>query len=512
MEHLRYLTDRYGPRLTASPEFDEAAGWVMQRMKNWGLVNVHTESWGPFGRSWSLKHYAVEMVEPRYSLLNAVPLAWSEPTGKPVTGEPVLAPFAATANNLRKTEEDFEKYKQEWHGKLKGRIVLFNRARTTAGDTGTRVDLTRYTDAELANLAKTPDPTPKIDIRMEDVKIPEDPQDAQRYVASLPADIRTELADRNREAGEKRDRFFVDEGAAAIFMEDNRSHDGMVFAEAAGTRKAADHLSAPKFRITEEHYNRIARLLEKKERVTLRIDLEAAVGDRDLNANNIVAEIPSGAKKDEVVAIGAHFDSWHGGTGATDNGAGSAVMMEVMRVLSTLHVKMDRTVRIALWSGEEQGLFGSKAYVKEHFGDPVNGVVTAEHAKLAAYFNLDNGSGRIRGVYLQGNDAARPFFERALIGPFRDLGIGTISLRNTGGTDHLSFDDVGLPGFQFIQDPLDYSTVTHHSSMDTLDHVVAGDLIQASAVIASLVAQEANAPEMMPRKPLPAARKAGGSQ
>ena len=508
MDHLGYLTDRYGPRLTASPEFDEAASWAMQRMKSWGLANVHTESWGPFGRSWSLKHYAVEMIEPRYSLLDAMPLAWSEPTGKPVTGEPVMAPFNATANNLRKTDEDFEKYKQEWHGKLRGRIVLFNRPRTTAGEAGTRADLTRYTDAELASLAKTPDPTPKIDIRLEDVKIPEDPREAQQYVASLPADIRTALGDRNREAGEKRDRFFVDEGAAAIFLEDNRSHDGMAFAEAAGTRKAADHLSVPKFRITEEHYNRIARLIEKKERVQLRIDLEATVGDRDLNGTNIVAELPGGAKKDEVVMIGAHFDSWHGGTGATDNAAGSAVMMEVMRVLSSLQLKLDRTVRIALWSGEEQGLFGSKAYVKEHFGDPMKGVVTAEHAKLAAYFNLDNGSGRIRGVYLQDNDAARPFFERALIGPFRDLGVSTISLRNTGGTDHLSFDDVGLPGFQFIQDPLDYSTVTHHSSMDTYDHLVPADLIQASAVIASVVAQEATSPEMMPRKPLPAPRKA----
>ena len=311
MDHLWHLSDRYGPRLTASPEFDEAAAWVEGRFRNWGLTNVHTESWGPFGRSWSLKHYAVEMVEPRYSLLDAMPLAWSEPTGKPITAEPVLAPFAATPNNQKKTEEDFDKYKQEWHGKLRGKIVLLNRPRTTAAETGTRVDLTRYTDAELANLAKTPDPTPKIDIRMQDVKIPEDPQEARDYVASLPADIRTELADRNREAGEKRDRFFVDEGAAAIFMEDNRSHDGMVFAEAAGTRKAADHLSAPKFRITEEHYNRIARLLERKERVTLRIDLEAAVSDRDMNANNIVAEIPGGAKKDEIVMIGAHFDSWH---------------------------------------------------------------------------------------------------------------------------------------------------------------------------------------------------------
>jgi carboxypeptidase Q len=510
MDHLEYLTDRYGPRLTASPEFDEAAGWAIERMKAWGLANVHKEPWGPFGRSWSLKHYTVEMLEPRYSLLDAVPLAWSEPTGKPITGAPVMAPFAATPNNLAKTTEDFETYKREWHGKLRGRVVLLNRPRTNSGESETRAYFSRYTDADLANLAKTPDASPKIDIRLEDVKIPEDTQDAQRYMASLPADIRTALADRNREAGEQRDRFFIDEGAAAIFMEDNRSHDGMVFAEAAGTRKAADRLSVPKFRLTEEQYNRIARLLEKNEPVKLRVDLEATVGDRDLNADNIVAEIPGGAKKDEIVIIGAHFDSWHGGTGATDNGAGSAVMMEVMRILSTVHVKLDRTVRIVLWSGEEQGLLGSKAYVKEHFGDP--GKPTAEHPKLAAYFNLDNGSGRIRGVYLQDNDAARPFFERALIGPFRDLGVTTISLRNTGGTDHLSFDDVGLPGFQFIQDPLDYSTVTHHSTMDTYDHLVPADLIQASTVIASVVAEEANAPEMMPRKPLPIAHRAAGSQ
>jgi Zn-dependent M28 family amino/carboxypeptidase len=506
MDHLEALTDRYGPRLTASPEFDEAAAWVLEKMKSWGLSNVHKESWGPFGRSWSLKRYSVEMIEPRYSLLNAMPLAWSEPT-KPVTGEPVMAPFNATASNQKKTEEDFEKYKQQWHGKLRGRIVLFNRPRNTTADAEARPAFTRYTDPELANLAKTPDATPKVDIRMEDLKIPEDPQEAQRYMASLPADIRTALNDRAREATERRDRFFVDEGAAAIFVEDARAHDGLVFAEAAGTRKASEHMSVPKFRLTEEHYNRIARLLEKKEPVKLQIELDATVGDRDVNAANLVGELPGGAKKDEIVMIGAHFDSWHGGTGATDNAAGSAVMLEVMRVLSTLHMNLDRTVRIALWSGEEQGLLGSKAYVKEHFGNPETMAITGEHAKLAAYFNLDNGSGRIRGVYLQDNDAARPFFDRALIGPFRDLGVTTISLRNTGGTDHLSFDDVGLPGFQFIQDPMDYNSVTHHSSMDTFDHIVAADMVQASAIIAAVVAQEANAPEMMPRKPLPVIRK-----
>ena len=507
-EHLQALTDRYGPRLTASPEFDEAAQWAMQKMKSWGLENVHTESWGPFGRSWSLKRYSVELIEPRYALLSAVPLAWSDPTGKPITAEPVMAPFTPTANNLDKTAEDFEKYKQQWHGKLKGRVVLLNRPRGTTAEVETRPLFTRYNDADLANLAKTPDPTAlRMDFRMEDLKVPEEAEEARTYLASLPPDIRTALGDRNREAGEKRDKFFIEEGAAAIFMEDARSHDGDVFAEAAGTRKAADHLSVPKFRVTEEQYNRIARLVDKKEKVQLRIDLEAAVGDRDVNGNNIVGELPGNAKKDEIVMIGAHFDSWHGGTGATDNAAGSAVMMEVMRVLSTLHVKLDRTVRIALWSGEEQGLFGSKAYVKEHFGNPDTMAITGQHAKLAAYFNLDNGTGRVRGVYLQGNDAARPFFERALIGPFRDLGVTTISLRNTGGTDHLSFDDVGLPGFQFIQDPMDYATVTHHSTMDTYDHIVPADMMQAAAVIAGVVAEEANSPEMMARKPLPVVRK-----
>ncbi len=199
--------------------------------------------------------------------------------------------------------------------------------------------------------------------------------------------------------------------------------------------------------------------------------------------------------------IGAHFDSWHSGTGATDNGAGSAVMMEVMRVLSKLSLPMDRTVRIALWSGEEEGLFGSKGYVKAHFGDPKTKEMKPEHAKLDAYLNLDNGSGKIRGVYLENNDAARPVFEE-MLRPFADLGVTTTTLKGTGGTDHLSFDAVNLPGFQFIQDPLDYSSVTHHSDVDTFSHAVPEDLMQASAVIASLVYDIANQPKQFPRKPI----------
>jgi Zn-dependent M28 family amino/carboxypeptidase len=200
--------------------------------------------------------------------------------------------------------------------------------------------------------------------------------------------------------------------------------------------------------------------------------------------------------------IGAHFDSWHTGTGATDNGAGSAVMIEVMRILKTLGLRMDRTVRIGLWSGEEQGLFGSRAYVREHLADPKTMHLTAEHEKFSGYFNLDNGSGKIRGVYLQGNEAMRPVFE-SWLAPFRDLGVTTVTIRNTSGTDHLSFDAVGLPAFQFIQDPLDYGTITHHSSMDTYDHAVPEDLMQASAVIAAIVYEAANRPEMLPRRELP---------
>jgi carboxypeptidase Q len=221
-----------------------------------------------------------------------------------------------------------------------------------------------------------------------------------------------------------------------------------------------------------------------------------------VDSYNVTGEIPGGAKKDELVMVGAHLDSWHSGTGATDNAAGSAVMIETMRILKTLNLNLDRTVRIALWSGEEQGLLGSKAYVKEHFGDPATMKLTQEQAKLSGYFNVDNGSGKIRGVYLQGNDAMRPIFEQWLA-PFRDQGVSTISIRNTGGTDHLSYDAVGLPGFQFIQDPLDYDTVTHHSNMDTVDHVQAADLMQAAAVVATVVYNAANRPEMLPRKALP---------
>jgi hypothetical protein len=510
MDTLGSLTDVYGPRLTASPEFREAAEWVVKQLQSYGLENVHLEKWGPFGRSWSLKQSSVEMLEPRYAALDAAALAWSDRTNGPVTGDVILAPFGNGRQELNpsKMESDLNKYMAEWKGKLKGKIVLLSAKRDLGPQT--QLAFSRYSDKELSELAVAPAPSAKrSDIT--DLKFPDDPAEERRFVQSLPAPVRDQFSDQRRVLTARRAKFLRDEGALAILNNGNTSRDGLVFAQAAGSYDAKDSLSIPTFVVTGEQYNRIIRLVERKIPVKVRVAVQQESSTGNVDAYNVTGEIPGGAKKDELVMVGAHLDSWHTGTGATDNAAGSAVMIEVMRILKTLNLKLDRTVRIVLWSGEEQGLLGSKAYVKEHFGDPETMKLSAAHAKLSGYFNLDNGSGKIRGVYLQGNDAMRPIFEQWLA-PFRDQGVTTISIRNTGGTDHLSFDDVGLPGFQFIQDPLDYDSNTHHSNMDTLDHIQSADMMQAAAVIASVVYDAANRPDMLPRKVLPSARpKMGGT-
>jgi carboxypeptidase Q len=496
MEHLEYLSDVYGPRLTASPEFKEAADWTVQRLRDYGLENVHMEKWGPFGRSWSLQKFSVEMIQPRYSLLAAWPLAWSGSTNGPLRGEPILAP--APRNDRQQSDAELNRYIEKYKGKLRGRIVLISEPLHNIAAQESAPELRRYTDAELHDLAAAPAPVQKMVLDPKDLVIPEDPEERARFNASLPPYLQ-DLQRAKRDAfNAKRNQFFLDEGALALIQDDQRARDALTFSEGADPKKPAP---PPIFVVTSEHYNRITRLLETKTKVELEVNLQAK-STENADPYNLIGEIPGGAKKDEVVMLGAHFDSWHSGTGATDNGAGSAVMLEVVRILKALNLKMDRTVRIALWSGEEQGLLGSKAYIKEHFADPKTMQVTGAHAKLSGYFNLDNGSGKIRGVYLQNHDAMRPLFEQWLQ-PFHDLGATTVSIRNTGGTDHLSFDAVGLPGFQFIQDPLDYSTVTHHSSMDVYDHAIPADLMQAAAIIASIVYDAATRPEMLPRKPLP---------
>jgi len=296
--------------------------------------------------------------------------------------------------------------------------------------------------------------------------------------------------------------FLIDEGVLVTIAPSYRATSGIVFGMNGGSQDPKKPVPPPSVAMEVEQYNRIARLIDKKIPVTLEFDIQNKFLDDTQDSFTVTGELPGTSKKDELVMLGAHLDSWTGGTGATDNGAGSAVVLEAMRILKALDLKMARTVRVALWTGEEEGLLGSRAYVKEHFADRETMALKPEHAKLSGYFNLDNGTGKIRGAYLQGNDMMRPIFQ-AWLDPFKDYGASSVTIRNTGGTDHQSFDAVGLPGFQFIQDPLDYSSETHHSTADTYDHLQAGDLMEASAIMAAVVYDAATRDEMLPRKPLP---------
>jgi len=479
MDTMFYLTDVHGPRLTNSPNYRAAGDWAVGRLKEYGLVNVREEKWGPFGRDWQCKYYEGHMVEPQFSSLMAIPLAWTESTNGSVSGEPTLA--------VIRTQADMDKYK----GKLRGKIVMTANPRPLPFPT--TAEAHRFTDAELAAETEAPDPGRS---SFFSAPTPITRGGSPGAPAPLSREERQALQD-------KIVTFMKDEGVLLTITASSNGSGGTIFAASGGSYDPKHPVAVPGVALMPEQYNRIARLLEHKIPVKLEFNIQNELSAANVDSFNIVGEIPgTGPHKNELVMLGAHFDSWHGGTGATDNAAGSAVMMEAVRVLKAINQPMDRTVRIALWGGEEEGLLGSRAYVKEHFGDRETMKVTAEHAKLSGYFNYDNGTGKIRGVYLQGNDMMRPIFESWLV-PFKDLGANAISIRNTGGTDHLSYDAVGLPGFQFIQDPMDYETRTHHSDMDVYDRIQPGDLMQASAIIASFVYNTATRPEMLPRKPLP---------
>jgi len=474
MEHLFYLTDVSGSRLTNSPGYFRAADWVVKQLGDWG-INAHQEKWGPFGRGWTYTRFSAQMLEPESVPLIGAPLAYSPGTNGPVAGEPMIVAIT--------TEADFAKYK----GMMKGKIVLLGPGRDL--QMSVQPLASRRTDADLAALTQSADPN----------------QNGQRLpgAAAIGGGRQGGPGGGNQQFQRALNKFLSDEGVGVVVRAaPGRSEGGTLFAQGGGTRDPKDPTPPPMVVLTPEHYNRIARLLDHKIPVKLEFNVEARFIDDRTDSVNVIGEIPGGRKRDEVVMIGAHLDSWHSGTGATDNAAGSAVMIEVMRILKTLNLRLDRTVRLALWSGEEQGLLGSRAYVTEHFGAREDMKLKPEHAKLAGYFNVDNGSGKIRGVYLQGNDAMRPIFQ-AWLKPFEDLGATTISIRNTGGTDHQSFDAVGLPGFQFIQDPLEYDSRTHHSNMDVYDRVQRGDMMQMAAIVASFVYDAANRDQLLPRKPLP---------
>ena len=498
MATLEKLTDQYGPRLTASPEWEQAAGWAMAEMKSCGLTNVHEEKWGPFGRSWSIESYNLDMLTPRYSHLVTVPLAWSSGTNGVETADLIYAPYRGRLYdfNLKRGAKDIEMFETAWHGKLKGKIVLITDAKQPSPST--QPIFSRLSDERMSKIEKAPAPEIRRNITVDQVDVPTDEEEANRYFAGLPNPVYFQVFDKYLEQQAGLAAFLKQEGVIGVIKADMRSHNGSLNAELAGSFRSNTVMAPPTFVVTEEQYSRMQRLVENKQPVKLRMELKVKTSAGDVDGANIIAEIPGQKKPEEIVMIGAHFDSWHSGTGATDNGAGSAVMLEVMRVLKTLNLPMDRTVRIGLWSGEEQGLLGSQAWVKAHLGDVKTGEVKAEHAKFDIYLNLDNGSGKIRGVYMEGNDAIRPLFE-SYLSPFRDMDVAAMSEKNTAGTDHQSFDDAGLPAFQFVQDPLDYS-LTHHSDTDTYSHAVQDDLMQASAVIATLVYDFANRSEMAPRK------------
>lgn len=487
MESAFYLTDVYGPRLTGSPGLQAAGEWIVRTMKDWGLAKPELEKWGPFGQGWTCTRFSAQMKEPQFSPLIGFARPWSPGTNGPVQGDPMLAVITSAA--------DFDKYK----GKLKGKIVLLGEPRQLMPIT--KAQASRYSESELEALEMAPDPAARSSFGGG-----AGPQTLLMPRPSMPPGMPAGGMVGMRQFRVQLNKFLVDEGVAVVVTSGTNADGGTVFAQAAGSQDPKELLPPPSVALTPEHYNRVARLLEKKVPVTLEFDIQAKItppGD----SFTVSAEIPGSAKNAEIVMVGAHLDSWTGGTGATDNAAGCAVAMEAMRILKSLNVSMPRTVRMGLWTGEEQGLLGSRAYVKEHFADPTEMKLKPEHAKLSGYFNLDNGTGKIRGVYLQGNDMMRPIFE-AWLAPFKDLGATSVTNRNTGGTDHQAYDAVGLPGFQFIQDEVEYNSRTHHSNMDLFDRLQAGDLMQASAVMASMIYDAATRPEMLPRKPLPKAQPA----
>jgi hypothetical protein len=481
MDTAFQLTDVHGPRLTFSPAARRAGEWAVHQMKEWGLANTHLEAWGPMGRGWQCTRFVAMMKTPEFQPVIGFAQPWTPGTNGDITGEAVLA--------MINGPEDLDK----WKGKLKGKIVLSATPRPT--EMITQPLSVRLTDQELRQAAEAPEPS-------------------TGNPAMLPlgfSRLRPATAAGGRGAGgrgagamnfrSQLNKFLKDEGVLVVVTPGGGPGGGTVMGQGTFPRDPMMELPPPSVVATPEHYNRIARLVEKNIPVSLEFDIRAELLPPS-ESFNVVAEIPGTSPDAGVVMLGGHFDSWTGGTGATDNAAGSAVAMEAMRILKKLDLKMARTVRVALWTGEEEGEMGSRAYVKEHFADQSDMNLKPEHAKLSAYYNLDNGTGKIRGVYMQDNDEVRPIF-RAWLEPFRDLGAQTLTIRNTGSTDHMAFDAVGLPGFQFIQDPMEYGTRTHHSNMDVYDELQANDLEQSSAIMAWFVYNTAVRPEMMPRKPLP---------
>ncbi len=494
MDTAFHLTDVLGPRLTGSPELKAANDWTRKQFESWGLVNAHLEGY-PFGRGWSYSAVQVRMIAPRTVPLYALPKAWAPGTNGPVRGEVMRVQL--------KSEKDLDRYR----GKVAGKVLLmddlakFDEPDTPAFRRQTAADLEKTSAFRVPN---------------------SDGRDDRRRRGLERVKLRKALNE------------FLEKEKVVATLEASSLTNGIIRVSGGGSYTPGESVGSPALVMAAEHYNEVSRLVDDGQKVEIEVDVAARYHDDDPQAYNTVAEIPGTDKKDEIVMAGAHLDSWHAGTGATDNGAGCVVVMEAARILKALGVKPRRTIRFALWTGEEEGLIGSRMYVKQHFAtrpenkDPKQQdlpemfrtdtwpiQVKPEHAKIAAYFNLDNGTGKVRGIYAEENAAVQPIFA-AWIAPFADLGVTALSPNPTGGTDHMSFDRVGLPGFQFVQDPMDYESRTHHTNLDTYDHLRREDLEQASVVMASFIYNAAMRPEPLPRKAMPreapAAKKKAGEE
>jgi carboxypeptidase Q len=494
MNIMRYLSDVIGARLTNSPAQRRSNQWTKEQFQKWGLQNAVVESWGEFGRGWELKRFNASLIAPEYQPFRAYPKAWSPSTPGAVTGDVVYV----AANN----EAELEKYK----GKLKGAIVLVMPERKI--DIGFQPDASRNTDEALAKLASAV------------------PQVAQPPLTPNPQQVSA------FQFNARKFRFYHEEGAA-VLVEPSQTLAGTIRVMGAAVPSPANPIPGvpnpqarsknappiiPQIVAEAEQYNRVLRLVRQNIPVRMMIDLDVQFFDDDLNGYNTIAEIPGTDLKDEVVMIGAHLDSWHGSNGSTDNGAGVTVVMEAVRILQAAGLKPRRTIRVGLWTGEEQGLLGSRGYVAKHLATIGDGSDAAAfgamsgqrrpitkrpgYDKFAAYYNLDNGTGRIRGVYMQGNENVRPIF-RDWLAPFGDWGSTTLTINNTGGTDHLAFDAVGLPGFQFIQDPIEYFSRTWHTTQDVADRTIENDLKQSAVIMAAFAYNSAMSQERIPRKTNP---------
>jgi carboxypeptidase Q len=490
METAAQLTDVHGPRLTGSPQYKEAAEWAKTQLETWGLANTHLESW-PFGRGWSFERCSAQVVSPMAFPLFALPKAWTAGTNGPVRGK------------VLRVKADSEADVEALKGKVAGMILWVGQPRELKGPEEGGV-FKRYTDKQLDEL--------------EQYKIP-GPRGGRG-----PGPFDREAFLKRRRVQQALDKLYASEKPLAV-VEPSERDANVLRLGSGGSRKKGDPQAVTQLVASATEWNRVARLLDRKAEVEVEVDVKATFYEEDTNGYNVVAELPGTDRKGEIVMVGAHLDSWHPGTGATDNAAGSAVMMEAMRILKAIDARPKRTVRLGLWGGEEQGLLGSRAYVSEHFASrpeprepgpgelpsfmrndpPAPMTLKPEHAKLAGYFNFDNGTGKIRGIYLQENAAAKPVFD-AWMEAVKDLGATRVTMQNTGGTDHQSFDSVGLPGFQFIQDPIEYSESffgTHHTDVDTYDRLQRDDLMQAAVVVASFAYEAAMRDELLPRKPLP---------